>query len=163
MRGFRVRLRLDHLLSEWYHSNPINSTRRRQWRPAWHRGSCARNVGLVALKARGSALRAASPSKPSEADSARVLADSCYSMTKNSHVNHPVTKVYSLVPSPSRLTPRGGAVRELSQRGSGGYGSPRQMYKATCSDCGKETEVPFKPSQGRPVYCRDCYQKHRRF
>jgi len=38
---------------------------------------------------------------------------------------------------------------------------PREMHKATCSDCGKECEVPFKPTEGRPVYCRDCYQKHR--
>jgi len=37
----------------------------------------------------------------------------------------------------------------------------RAMYKVKCSDCGKEAEVPFKPSGDRPVYCRDCYQKHR--
>ena len=37
----------------------------------------------------------------------------------------------------------------------------REMHKVTCSDCGKETEVPFKPIEGRAVYCRDCYQKHR--
>lgn len=36
----------------------------------------------------------------------------------------------------------------------------REMFKATCADCGKECEVPFKPSGDRPVYCRDCYQKH---
>ena len=48
-------------------------------------------------------------------------------------------------------------------RPGGGFGGPRQMHKATCSDCGKETEVPFKPSDGRPVYCRDCYQKHKKF
>ncbi|NYT12772.1 MAG: DNA-directed RNA polymerase [Methanomassiliicoccales archaeon] len=35
------------------------------------------------------------------------------------------------------------------------------MHKATCADCGQECEVPFKPTEGRPVYCRDCYQKHR--
>ncbi len=35
----------------------------------------------------------------------------------------------------------------------------RKMYKATCSECGKETEVPFQPQEGRPVYCRDCYTK----
>ena len=35
----------------------------------------------------------------------------------------------------------------------------RSMYKATCSECGKETEVPFEPDPSRPVYCRDCYQK----
>lgn len=36
----------------------------------------------------------------------------------------------------------------------------RGMYKATCADCGKDCEVPFKPTEGRPVYCRDCYRKH---
>jgi CxxC-x17-CxxC domain-containing protein len=39
--------------------------------------------------------------------------------------------------------------------------SPRQMHKATCAECGKECEVPFKPSGDRPVYCRDCYAKRR--
>ena len=38
----------------------------------------------------------------------------------------------------------------------------REMFKATCADCGKETEVPFKPDASRPVYCRDCYQKHKK-
>jgi len=27
----------------------------------------------------------------------------------------------------------------------------------TCSQCGRETTVPFKPTQGRPVYCRECF------
>ena len=35
--------------------------------------------------------------------------------------------------------------------GGGGYGGPREMHKATCSDCGAECEVPFKPTEGRPV------------
>ncbi len=39
---------------------------------------------------------------------------------------------------------------------------PREMHKATCSDCGKECEVPFKPAEDRPVYCRDCLPKHRK-
>jgi CxxC-x17-CxxC domain-containing protein len=39
---------------------------------------------------------------------------------------------------------------------------PREMTKVTCSDCGKECEVPFKPTEGRPVYCRDCLPKHRK-
>jgi CxxC-x17-CxxC domain-containing protein len=38
---------------------------------------------------------------------------------------------------------------------------PREMFDTTCSDCGKECQVPFKPTDGRPVYCRDCFQKHR--
>ena len=39
----------------------------------------------------------------------------------------------------------------------------RDMHKTTCSECGKECEVPFKPSEGRPVFCRDCYRKKRRY
>jgi len=38
----------------------------------------------------------------------------------------------------------------------------RTMHKAVCADCGSECEVPFEPKEGRPVYCRDCYKKHRR-
>lgn len=30
-----------------------------------------------------------------------------------------------------------------------------------CSQCGRETTVPFKPTQGRPVYCRECFQQRR--
>ncbi len=43
----------------------------------------------------------------------------------------------------------------------GGFRGPREMHKATCADCGQETEVPFQPSGDRPVYCRECYQKHK--
>jgi CxxC-x17-CxxC domain-containing protein len=32
---------------------------------------------------------------------------------------------------------------------------------ATCFHCGKETTVPFRPTQGRPVYCRECFQLRR--
>ncbi len=49
----------------------------------------------------------------------------------------------------------------------GGYGGdsynrgPRQMYPAVCSQCGQETEVPFQPTAGKPVYCRACFQERR--
>jgi CxxC-x17-CxxC domain-containing protein len=46
--------------------------------------------------------------------------------------------------------------------GGGGYGDrPKEFHKATCSDCQKECEVPFKPSGDRPVYCKDCYSKRK--
>ncbi len=46
--------------------------------------------------------------------------------------------------------------------GGGGFGgAPRQMFPATCASCGQQTEVPFKPSGNRPVYCRDCFQAQR--
>lgn len=45
----------------------------------------------------------------------------------------------------------------------GGFSGPREMHKAKCADCGADCEVPFKPQEGRPVYCRDCYSKHKSF
>jgi len=45
--------------------------------------------------------------------------------------------------------------------GGGGFGGPREMHKATCADCGKECEVPFKPSGDRPIYCKECFVKHK--
>ena len=40
---------------------------------------------------------------------------------------------------------------------------PREMHKAICSDCKQECEVPFKPTEGKPVYCRDCFSRHKKF
>ena len=36
------------------------------------------------------------------------------------------------------------------------------MFDVNCSDCGKKTQVPFKPDGKRPVYCKDCLPKHRK-
>lgn len=35
----------------------------------------------------------------------------------------------------------------------------REMHKAVCAECKKECEVPFKPTEGRPVLCKDCWKK----
>ena len=53
-------------------------------------------------------------------------------------------------------------------RGGGGGGfrrnfGPREMCKAVCSECGKECEVPFKPMEGKPVFCKECYMKKKKF
>lgn len=37
----------------------------------------------------------------------------------------------------------------------------RAMHTVTCNDCGGVAQVPFIPSNDRPVYCRDCYAKRR--
>jgi CxxC-x17-CxxC domain-containing protein len=45
------------------------------------------------------------------------------------------------------------------------YGQPfvreRVEVSVKCALCAIETTVPFKPTQGRPVYCRDCFLKMR--
>jgi len=44
----------------------------------------------------------------------------------------------------------------------GGYSSgPREMFSATCSSCGREAQVPFRPSGAKPVYCSDCFTSQR--
>ena len=45
--------------------------------------------------------------------------------------------------------------------GGGGFGGPREMHPAVCAQCGKDTEVPFRPRGDRPVYCSDCYSQQR--
>ncbi|HHT48355.1 MAG TPA: zinc-binding protein [Firmicutes bacterium] len=50
---------------------------------------------------------------------------------------------------------------ERKQRNSGGRFGSREMHEAVCADCGTTTQVPFKPSGDRPVYCRDCYAQRR--
>ena len=58
------------------------------------------------------------------------------------------------------------AARKQQRRGSYGdrdsYGyQRREMYSVVCASCGKDTQVPFEPREGRPVYCSDCYAKTR--
>ncbi len=49
-----------------------------------------------------------------------------------------------------------------SSGGGGGYErAPRQMFSAVCSNCGKETQVPFQPRGDKPVYCSDCFAERR--
>ena len=43
----------------------------------------------------------------------------------------------------------------------GGEGHRRTETTTVCSQCGKETTVPFRPTQGRPVFCRECFQQRR--
>jgi len=49
------------------------------------------------------------------------------------------------------------AARRWERRGS--YGEARHTYSTVCAACGVETTIPFEPTEGRPVYCRECYTK----
>ena len=74
----------------------------------------------------------------------------------------------NLTNTPSRC-PSCRAARK-NQSGGGGYAGSRggssrsgssevrQMYTATCANCGNEARVPFQPRGDKPVYCSDCYQ-----
>ena len=59
-----------------------------------------------------------------------------------------------------------------SSGGNGGYSNgsngggyargSREMFSATCSNCGRDAQVPFRPNGSKPVYCSDCFQSQRR-
>lgn len=53
---------------------------------------------------------------------------------------------------------RSGGGKNFGRRSFGDRGD-RQMFSATCSDCGKECQVPFKPTGNKPVYCSECFEK----
>jgi CxxC-x17-CxxC domain-containing protein len=40
--------------------------------------------------------------------------------------------------------------------------SSKQETVAVCSNCGKETVLPFRPTQGRPVFCRECFGEQKK-
>lgn len=52
-----------------------------------------------------------------------------------------------------------GQRRDFGKRSFGGHGGPKEMHKAVCGKCGKNCEVPFEPTDGRPVFCSDCFVK----
>jgi CxxC-x17-CxxC domain-containing protein len=52
------------------------------------------------------------------------------------------------------------ASRPMGANGGGGT-RERVETMTTCSACGKETTVPFKPTQGRPVFCKECFQSRK--
>lgn len=64
----------------------------------------------------------------------------------------------SLQNEPGRC-PECRAARRRERRGSDG--GERRVYSAVCAECGIETTVPFEPTEGRPVYCKECYVKTR--
>lgn len=66
----------------------------------------------------------------------------------------------------------GGGGRDFERRDSGGgrrsYGDrdysdrpPMEMHQAVCTDCGRDCEVPFKPTGDKPIFCDKCFGKNK--
>lgn len=51
--------------------------------------------------------------------------------------------------------------RNFGKRDFNGPTGFRQMYKVVCGSCGRDCEVPFRPSGDRPVFCSNCFEKNR--
>jgi len=63
---------------------------------------------------------------------------------------------------PKRCKPcksrRSGLAAVANGTGPAAAGLSRTETRTECSECGVQTTVPFKPTQGRPVLCRQCFQ-----
>ena len=57
----------------------------------------------------------------------------------------------------------GGPSFNRSGRDSPRRESSLEMHSAICAKCGKECEVPFRPSGSKPVYCSNCFKKSDNF
>jgi CxxC-x17-CxxC domain-containing protein len=51
--------------------------------------------------------------------------------------------------------------KDCRQNRRNGSRAPREMFTAVCAECGVDTEVPFKPVDGRPVFCLECFQRQK--
>jgi len=69
-------------------------------------------------------------------------------------------------PAKGRGPKRGEDFGQYEERKSGSFNrrGPRresrtEMHKAVCDKCGKDCEVPFKPTSSKPLYCDECFKQ----
>ena len=55
---------------------------------------------------------------------------------------------------------RGGFGGSRGGFGGGRDGGRPQMHEVTCDKCGKQCQVPFRPTGDKPVFCSDCFRKN---
>jgi CxxC-x17-CxxC domain-containing protein len=64
----------------------------------------------------------------------------------------------------ARKSQRDGGGSSYDSYGSsygGGRRAAREMFDVTCSSCGQPAQVPFQPTNDKPVYCSTCFEKRR--
>ena len=47
--------------------------------------------------------------------------------------------------------------RDFGDSRKSSFGADKPMFPTTCAECGMKCEVPFRPSEDKPAYCRNCY------
>lgn len=55
----------------------------------------------------------------------------------------------------------GGNFRRGGFGGSRGSDRPVTMHQAICDNCGKDCQVPFRPTSGKPIFCSSCFENNR--
>ena len=49
------------------------------------------------------------------------------------------------------------ACRQIRKNAGKPAKEAKELFTATCANCGKEAKSPFQPSNDRPVYCSECF------
>jgi len=62
---------------------------------------------------------------------------------------------------PSRNGPRRNSDRSSRRDFRPRTSEHQAKHTATCDACGKECEVPFRPTAGKSVYCDDCFRNNK--
>lgn len=52
-----------------------------------------------------------------------------------------------------------GGGRKFGGRGDDRESGPKQLFDATCTECNRDCQVPFRPYSGNPVFCSNCFKK----
>ena len=60
---------------------------------------------------------------------------------------------------------RGSPDRNRAESGRNNFGRAErnkdlEMFDIICDKCGKNSQVPFKPTSGKPIFCRDCFRRN---
>jgi CxxC-x17-CxxC domain-containing protein len=58
-----------------------------------------------------------------------------------------------------RRNNRSGGRRDFGRPNFRDRGGSRQMFDAVCSNCGKDCQIPFRPTGNKPVFCSECFEK----
>jgi len=53
---------------------------------------------------------------------------------------------------------RGSSFSPKKRFGDSESGTGFKLHQATCDKCGRTCDLPFKPTGGKPVYCRSCFR-----
>lgn len=78
-----------------------------------------------------------------------------------SQLREEITNLASVLANRDTQNDRTGNRERDERRGDERKKKKRKAYPAVCSDCGKDTDVPFKPDPEKPVYCKECFEKRK--
>jgi CxxC-x17-CxxC domain-containing protein len=79
----------------------------------------------------------------------------------DSLINKPLPQPMAVRPAPKPFFQQSNNSQVHGSGRQNDHHNGRPMFRATCADCKKECELPFRPTGDRPVYCKECFQRRK--